>query len=124
MLNLAETEQTTLIPGCRSHDLCGNRKCKNGGLCQDMWTTSYCECQPGYIGDVKTLRGNRTNLKRQKFLPFSVILKRSDSLLEYYFYISYVKLLVFELEKGRSGTVLGDNFSHVSLQDVLQIFKV
>ena len=28
---------------------------------------------------------------REKFWPFSIILKRSDSLLEYSFYISYVK---------------------------------
>ena len=49
---------------------------------------------------------------------FSVNLKRSDSLFVYSFYISYVKPLLPELEKGNSGTVLGDNFSHVSLQDV------
>ena len=53
---------------------------------------------------------------REKFWPFSVILMRSDCLSEY-IYISYVKLLLPELEKGRSGTVLGDNFSHLSLQD-------
>ena len=54
---------------------------------------------------------------REKFWLCSVILKRSDSLLEYCFYISYVKQLLPEHENGRSGRVLGDNFSHVSLQD-------
>ena len=58
----------------------------------------------------KPYRGNR-----EMFSAFSVILKRSDSLLEYSFDISYVKPHFPELEKGRSGKVLGGNFSHVSL---------
>ena len=57
------------------------------------------------------------SIHREKFWPFSVILKRSDILLEFSFYISYVKPLIPELEKGRSGTVMGDHFSHISLQD-------
>ena len=52
-----------------------------------------------------------------RIFPFSVILKRRDSLLEYSSYISFVKPLLPEHEKGRSVTALGDNFSHVSLQD-------
>ena len=39
------------------------------------------------------------------------------NILEFSFYISYVIPLLPELEKGRSGTVMGDSFSHVSLQD-------
>ena len=54
-------------------------------------------------------------LNREKFWLFSVILKRI--LLEYSFYRSYVKPPLPELKKGRSVTVLGENFSHVSLQD-------
>jgi hypothetical protein len=51
ILNLSVTGQSTLLPGCRSHDLCHDNRCQNGGSCQDLWTTSYCECTPGYIGD-------------------------------------------------------------------------
>ena len=39
---------------------------------------------------------------RKKFWLFSVILKRSDSLLEYSFYVSYVKPLLPELPPGWS----------------------
>ena len=46
---------------------------------------------------------------REKFWLFSVILKRSDSLLE------YVKQLLSELEKRRIWTVLGEHSSHISL---------
>ena len=54
---------------------------------------------------------------REKFWLFSVILKRSYSLLKNSFYIFYVKRLLPELEKGRSLTVFGDNSFHISLQD-------
>ena len=50
--------------------------------------------------------------KRKKFWPFY-------SLLEYSWKFLYIlcKTILPELEKWRSGTVLGDNFSHISLQD-------
>ena len=51
----------------------------------------------------------------KKFWPFSIILKRSGSLLEYSFYISYFKLFLSELKKGRRETVWGPLLPRLSL---------
>ena len=68
-------------------------------------------------------RDNPTNLKWGDFLTIFRNFKE-DSLLEYPSYISYLKPLVTELEKGRSWTVLGHHFSHVSIWDDPQLVKL
>ncbi|XP_053381259.1 protein crumbs homolog 1-like [Mercenaria mercenaria] len=54
LVNFANTqsEQLSLVAGCRSHDLCHDDVCQNGGTCRDLWSTSYCECPQGYIGSL------------------------------------------------------------------------
>ena len=90
------------------HFLSHNVKRSNGDFLSLTEEDFRCLTRPGVILQI---------WNREKFWPFAVILKRSESLLEYSFYISYEKPLLPELGKGRSATVLGDNFSHVFLQD-------
>ena len=52
-----QMDQSALpIPGCRSHDLCSEVKCQNGGHCVDQWTLQYCECPDGFIGRSSKIR--------------------------------------------------------------------
>ncbi|WAR30635.1 LOW QUALITY PROTEIN: FBP1-like protein [Mya arenaria] len=47
------------IPGCRSHDLCVQATCQNGGQCMDKWFSQYCQCADGYTvsNDVSGVAG-------------------------------------------------------------------
>ena len=58
-----------------------------------------------WLSIVINYRGNPTNLKQGEVCNFEEIL---------YYKLSYIKPLLPELEKGRSGTVLGDNLAPTS----------
>ncbi|KAH3795500.1 protein crumbs homolog 1-like [Dreissena polymorpha] len=68
--NATQTNQSDPKPGCRSHDLCSNVTCQNGGRCVDKWFNQSCQCAAGFTG-VHCEIQNSAHFVRDSFLHFA-----------------------------------------------------